>query len=1056
MGPTRYPIVQRLGRRWMFTAIAAAALTAVPFLTARAQRVDVVTDATGSRLQVDGRDFMVLGINWDYFPIGQNYAYNFWGQPDDFIKGALDREMALLKSMGINAIRQYVGVPPKWVKYIYETYGIFTVLNHALGRYGFTVNGVYAAQTDYSNPRVREGIKAEVVAMVEQFKGTPGVLMYLLGNENNYGLVWKTAETEALPVGERDAAKARYLYSLFGETIRAIKAVDTTRPVAMANGDLQYLDIIAQEAKGLDIFGSNVYRGTSFGDAFQRVKTTLGVPIMFTEFGADAYHAREMREDQETQARYLLAQWEEIYANSAGKGGVGNSIGGLTFQWSDGWWKVKQEERLDIHDTDAGWGNAAYKEDYTPGENNMNEEWWGIVAKGPADFRGNFQLFPRAAFYALQRAYALAPYGPTTTNASIRSHFASIIPMETVLRARGDRAALGSDATERVRLSGMRLELSTFNTGGRRISTPSTATEGGNARPSSTGFDRMESYFAEITANPAQNVTATLSLNLLGNVPDNPIDEIFYENRGRSRSFVQSDRTTFQDNGVERLKVYRASFGWDERNFRIDGFYRTGHYHWGYEGDFFGLYREANYGPNIDIYNGLAPLGFEFTGKRKLDGFKLALGPELWWGANPAVLAKYRRQFGSWQITSVYQEDIARQGATASSFAVPQPLVRNATIHLATTRGNAGFELGGIWGGNTRVGRVFQIADGEEGNYRMLQDELKNSDTFGAKAKVTWSRGRWNWYAQGAAMGVVADGGPTQTMTFTGWGLKDSGSGNQWNALTGLTFGVGNFQIAPNFLWQKPIVGPIPADVPAPGRPRNILDDPFVVRGNREQTAGELLISFDPTPATFMYAWDSDNREDARLAFNLGYTYRHFPTTQDAAIGIFGDGRTLFAFPGAPPAKDLWEIRSRVVSRVSPSLRFIANGFWGTAQPNGNSARLLKRYGGDLRLATGQVKVTATAKFNDWGPFDYHRDFNLTYPTQLMGDFSYFLGLPNWFAVPGTRFGLRGTWRTLDRFSPRYCPERVPDALGSLTCDPTAPARTGREWEIRSYVTVGW
>ncbi|MBK7831893.1 MAG: glycosidase [Gemmatimonadetes bacterium] len=1055
MGPTRTPVVRRLGRRWLATALAAA-LTALPFQAPLAQRVQVVSDAAGSRLQVDGRDFMVLGMNWDYFPIGTNYAYNFWGQPDDFIKGALDREMSLLKSMGVNAIRQYAGVPPKWVRYIYEQYGIFTVLNHSMGRYGVTVNGAYQANTDYSDPKARATIIAEVNALVDQFKGTPGVLMWLLGNENNYGLVWKSAETEELPVGERDAAKARYLYSLFGETIRAIKARDPERPVAMANGDLQYLDIIADEVKGLDVFGSNVYRGKSFGDAFQRVKDKLGVPVMFTEFGADAYNAREMREDQLTQASYLLAQWEEIYRQSAGKGGVGNAIGGFTFQWSDGWWKVKQEERLDIHDTDAGWANAAYAEDYSKGDNNMNEEWWGVVAKGPADFRGHFQLFPRAAFYALQKAYTLDPYASATSMAAIRSHFAAISTTEMALKARGDGAALGSNATERVRLSGMRLEFTTFSTGGSRLSTPSSRTPSATARPASTGFDRMESYFAELTANPAQNVTATLSLNMLGKVPDNPIDEIFYENRGRSRTLLQADGSSYKDNSIERLKVYRASLGWDERNFRLDGFYRTGHYHWGYEGDFFGLYREANYGPNIDIYNGEAPLGFEFTGKRKFDGLKIAAGPELWWGANPAVLAKYRRQVGAFQVTGVYQEDIARQGQTASSFAIPQPQVRTGTLHLATTRGAAGFELGGIWGGNTRVGRVFQIADGGPGSYRMLQDQIKDSDALGAKAKVTWSRGRWNWYAQGAAMGIVADGGPTQTMTFTGWGLKDSGSGNNWNALTGFTYAVGKFQIAPNFLWQKPIVGPIPADVPAPGRPRNILDDPFVVRGNREQTAGEILISFDPTPATFMYAWDSDNREDARLAFNLGYIYRHYPTTQDAAIGILADGRTLFAFPGAPPAKDLWEVRSRVVSRVSPSLRLIANGFWGTAQPNGNSARLIKRYGGDLRLATGQMKVSAAAKFNDWGPFDYHRDFNLTYPTQLMGDLSYFLGLPSWFNVPGTRFGLRGTWRTLDRFSPRYCPERVADATGSLACDPTAPAKTGREWEIRSYVTVGW
>ena len=37
----------------------------------------------------------------------------------------------------------------------------------------------------------------------------------------------------------------------------------------------------------------------------RRYGTSLGVPVMFTEFGADAFNSREMREDQEAQARYL-------------------------------------------------------------------------------------------------------------------------------------------------------------------------------------------------------------------------------------------------------------------------------------------------------------------------------------------------------------------------------------------------------------------------------------------------------------------------------------------------------------------------------------------------------------------------------------------------------------------------------------------------------------------------------------------------------------------------------------------------------------------------------
>lgn len=1056
MSPTRAAALRALGRR--LAVAATLALTAVPGVAAQGPAIRVVSDTAGSRLQVDGRDFMVLGVNWDYFPIGTNYSYSLWSQPDAFIRAALDREMPLLKAMGVNAIRQYAGIPPRWVRFIYEQYGIFTVLNHAMGRYGVTVGGTYQPNTDYSDPRVRAALVGEISTLVKEFEGTPGILMWLLGNENNYGLTWKSAATEALPQGERDAAKARYLYSLFGEAISAIKTIDPDRPVAMANGDLQYIDIIAEETKGLDVFGANVYRGISFGDLFQVVRDKLGLPVMFTEFGSDAYNARDMREDQVMQTRYLLGQWREIYEQSSGKGLVGNSIGGLTFQWTDGWWKAGQEVGLDIHDNHASWPNQGYLDDFTPGDNNMNEEWWGVVAKGPTDARGHFQLYPRAAYYALQQVNRLDPYGPGTDLAAIQAHFAAIQPEEMALRARGDQAAAASGLASKFRVSGMRLELSTYSTGGTNLSTPSKAAPAGSGSatyPSFTGFDHLQSYYADFEAHPSDNVLATLSVNVLGNVPDNPIDQIFYENRGRDRS-VDANGQPLTLEGLERVKVYRASVSWEEPLFRLEGFYRTGHYHWGYEGDFFGLYREANYGTNIDIYNGEAPFGAEFTGKRHLSGLKVAFGPELWWGANPAWMAKYRRRFGEFDITGIFQNEIAAQSNTSSSVAVPTPPTHRATLHIATTRGPAGIELGGIWAGDTKTGELFQVVDGSPGNYTVLEDRVRHSDAFGAKAKVTVSRGRWNWYAQGAGMGLVADGGPTATQTFTGWYLKDTGSGNQWNAITGLTYTVGNLQIAPNFLWQKPIVGPVPRTAPAPGRPRNILDDPFAVRANRQTTAGELLVTWDPTPATWMYAWDSDLREDAKLAVSAGFTYKHHSTTQDAAIGILADGRTTFPFPGAPPARDLWEVRARIASRLRPDLRFIVNLFGGTGEPNGDSPRLVRRYGGDLRLVKSQFKLVTSARVNDWGPYDYHRDFNLTFPLQLMGDLSYSLGQPKWWDVPSTRVGLRGTWRSLDRLSPRYCPARVTDPSGAQVCDPTAPGADGQEWEIRTYLTVGW
>ena len=111
-------------------------------------------------------------------------------------------------------------------------------------------------------------------------------------------------------------------------------------------------------------------------------------------------------------------------------------------------------------------------------------------------------------------------------------------------------------------------------------------------------------------------------------------------------------------NSFSRIKVYNASVEWHHKYFKLDGFYRTGHYHWGYEGDFFGLYPESNYGPNIDIYNGNAPLGFEIEGKKELEGLKVAFGPELWWGANPAILLKYSKTLGMFDITGIFHEDL--------------------------------------------------------------------------------------------------------------------------------------------------------------------------------------------------------------------------------------------------------------------------------------------------------------------------------------------------------------------------------------------------------------
>ncbi|WP_353778958.1 glycoside hydrolase family 2 TIM barrel-domain containing protein [Winogradskyella sp. 3972H.M.0a.05] len=1038
-------------------------------LFAQADKVSVVKNNDGMKLVVNGKDFIINGMNWDYIPIGTNTLdAKFWEKSDDIIKAGLDSEMSLLKNMGVNVIRQYTGVPARWIQYIYENYGIYTMLNHSFGRYGLTLDGVWTPVTIYDDPVTQQFLMSEVTTLVEEYKDTPGLLLYLLGNENNYGLFWQGAETEDFPDDEDEKKfigeqRGRPMYRLMNEAAVAMKAIDSSHPVAICNGDVLFIDIVAEECKDVDIYGTNTYRGASFTDMFNVVKEKLDMPLMFTEFGADAFNAKENREDQKAQAYYMVENWREIYANAYGLG-AGNSIGGFTFQFSDGWWKFGFDDRenADVHDNNASWANGGYAIDLAPGRNNMNEEWFGVCAKGPTNERGLYQLYPRAAYYALKEAHELNPFEQGVNVDFVNNYFDNIQIMDHVLRARGDKAALGGSSNDKIRISQLRAEFTTFNTGGSLITTPDTEDPNDNIFPNQLGFDHMQSYYVGIGGNPAPNMKANVTFNILGNVAENPIDEIFYENAGRPITVQGVDGGNDLDVEIgdfNRLRVYNAEFEWNAKDFDLRGFYRTGHYHWGYEGDFFGLYPEANYGPNLDIYGGEI-LGIEIDGKGSFDGLKAAFGPQLWWGANPTALFKYSRKIGHWDVTGIYHRDLQTDlefdengqrvldANQVRSGIIPGWPVERATVAVEREFGKFGITLGGIWGGSPLNGSTFQAMRGNT----VVEDVIESRDNWGGKAKITYEGGKFNWYAQGSVMGLVANGGADATQTFTGWKLRDSGSGNMTNVLTGFTYSFDNFQIAPNFMYRKPLVDPMPNGVDAPGRLRNVIDDPFAVRnGNRETTSGEILLTFDPTPGTWMYQWDNDRAEDAKFAMNLGFVYQHFPTSMDAHIG-FQANRTFFAFPNAVPAEDLWEIHSRMVSKLSSDLGLIGNFYYGSAQGNGDSERLIKRFGGDIRMIYKKMKVQTHVKVNDWGPFDYHRDFNLTFPVQLMLDVSTSLGKPDWFILPSTTVGIRGTWRSLDEFSPRYLPLQAPP-FGEPPLS-TAGFDDGQEWEIRTYIHI--
>ena len=398
------------------------------------QQVKVVADENGMKLSINDEDFFVYGMNWDYFPIGKNFMYNLWEEDDGFIKKALESEMSLLKEIGCNAIRVYTGIPTRWIEYIYEEYGIYIMLNHSFGRYGLTIQDQWIDPTDYSYSGTRDVLLNEVTKMAEEYRDTPGLLLYLLGNENNYGLFWEGDETENFPPhNDSVEVMATAMYRLFDEATVTIQKLDPNHPVAICNGDLQFIEIIKNECSNADIFGVNMYRGKSFTNAFTEVKQILNKPFLFTEFGGDAFNVLTGSEDQLSQAEYLVYNWQEIIEHAYGMGNTGISLGGFTFQFSDGWWKYGQTVELDIHNTEASWANGGYLNDYAEGINNMNEEWFGVCAKGLSNKSGLYPLYPRAAYYVLGDIHNYNPFEKNST--SPNQYFSEINIEEAIQKA---------------------------------------------------------------------------------------------------------------------------------------------------------------------------------------------------------------------------------------------------------------------------------------------------------------------------------------------------------------------------------------------------------------------------------------------------------------------------------------------------------------------------------------------------------------------------------------------------------------------------------------------
>jgi len=357
-------------------------------------------------LIVKSKPYVVKGVCYSPIPIGQKHDYDWWSDPAQpwLVDGKLMQEM------GVNTVRIYQpgsnsANVKKVIGDLYNKYGVRTIMGHWLGFWEYPC-------PLYGTKDFQERIKKEVLEMVKSYKDEPGLLMWILGNENNYSCMgqvnpWSTdaVDKEPDPLKQK-LMRAQIYYFFVNELAAEIHKIDPNHPVALGNGELVGLEVAAKVCKDIDLVACIIYRGRSFGNIFNSLKNTFDRPLLISEFGADSYDAYLGKEDQNVQAFFLESQWRQIYQNLAtNKKGAGNCIGGTSFEWTDEWWKYNEytPEGWKIHNTEAGWSNPSYYFDIKAKDNkNMNEEWFGIVALSGAPEGGLNKRVARKAYYVIK------------------------------------------------------------------------------------------------------------------------------------------------------------------------------------------------------------------------------------------------------------------------------------------------------------------------------------------------------------------------------------------------------------------------------------------------------------------------------------------------------------------------------------------------------------------------------------------------------------------------------------------------------------------------------
>jgi len=341
--------------------------------------------------------FMTKGVSYSPTPIGGTSIPDPLGSENSAI---WQRDISQLRAMGANSIRIY-GMDASNRRNCNDA--LDACWNNGVDPI-YVMLSIWVTSTS-TNINNLSHLREQYQCIGEDYGNHPAVIGFSIGSEYN------------TPTNIASSNFWTQFQSLVTAVKKGITISGGTKLISTGFVDLvennQESTIVQGEANdvGVDVWGIDVYRGSTFSNLWSQVESATTKPFVITEFGAPAsYHPNNQPcEAAELPAIgthkmgnlviYMASLWNEIENNSAVTNAINISSGGYIFEWSDEWWKASQCGGTDVHS-----GGTAPNGAFPGGWD--DEEWFGLnsIAAGTPNV-----LTPRATYNHFQSIWKSAP-----------------------------------------------------------------------------------------------------------------------------------------------------------------------------------------------------------------------------------------------------------------------------------------------------------------------------------------------------------------------------------------------------------------------------------------------------------------------------------------------------------------------------------------------------------------------------------------------------------------------------------------------------------------------